>query len=623
MGRRLSWLHRPLVVRQNSNEGLKSVKQPATGLFHTFQLSSVGPLALGIAGAAVFFSWALATPASPPDSGNAGSAGVQSSPLQLSNPFLAAGVSPQFPSGGQIGADGNGFDAGDACSGASVDRSLTALDGIAPYTFTTTTAGSFNLSLNSAGRLTGVMNAAAGPLSYFTASVKDSTGAVRTGSYFLNAPNCSTFHFAQGSVSQARVGEDFITKIDVIDPPGPVAFAIVPGSVSLNGVPQSSLSAAGFQLFPDGVLAGRPLASGSVTFTASAVSNGAHALNRSGASPDASFTLNVMPQTQVQSVMATGHLAIHGGQPGRDWLDLSTYLNTGGLPARAFAGAPLTLRLGAQVFTATFGARARNPDITANVNNAMGLLHVRMRNQDFSKLLQGPIPDNSTQDIVVQLSLGATVQGVEILECQSRNRAGRFQLTYDLARNRPLGGLFQIVSLQGVNFFGQLAFLVKFIITPVGGEMVQASQSAVSIGPGFTQTFPLSRGQSFNSAGPIQFFAAPPRTHVGTVLTNALNPSSVGISPTATGQPQPFLMRVDLSGAGAPLSGVCSDIIGPNFSFPVFIPVIIIDGGGDGGGDFIDGGGGGGGGDCGCGDGGDGGGFKYVQPKGNGHQKRR
>ena len=32
-----------LVVRPNSNEGLKDVKQPATGLFHTFQLSSAGP----------------------------------------------------------------------------------------------------------------------------------------------------------------------------------------------------------------------------------------------------------------------------------------------------------------------------------------------------------------------------------------------------------------------------------------------------------------------------------------------------------------------------------------------------------------------------------------------------
>ena len=33
-----------LVVRPNSIEGLKCVKQPGTGLFHTFQLSSVGPL---------------------------------------------------------------------------------------------------------------------------------------------------------------------------------------------------------------------------------------------------------------------------------------------------------------------------------------------------------------------------------------------------------------------------------------------------------------------------------------------------------------------------------------------------------------------------------------------------
>ena len=587
MGRRFSWLHRPL--------------------------------ALGVAGAAALFSWALATPASPPGSGNVGGGGVQTSPLQLSNPFLAAGVTPQFPSGGLIGADGNGFDAGDACPGANVDRCLTALDGIAPYTFTTTTAGSFNLSLNSAGRLTGVMNPAAGPLSYFTASVKDSSGTVRTGSYFLNSQNCSTFHFAQDSLSQARVGEDFITKIDVVGPPGPVAFAIVPGSVSLNGVAQSSLSFAGFQLFPDGVLAGRPLVSGSIIFTVSAVSNGLHALNRFGASPDASFTLNVMPQTQVQSVMATGHLTIHGGQPGRDWLDLSTYLNAGGFTGRALAGAPLTLRLGSQVFTATLGASARNSNVSANFNSALGLLHVHMRNQDFSKLLQGVAPDNSTQEIVVQLTIGAMVQGVEILECQSRNRSGRFQLMYDLARNRPLGGLFQIVSLQGVNFFGQLAFLVKFIIAPVGGDMVQASQAMVSIGPGFTQTFPLSRGQRFNSAGQIQFFAAPPRTHVGTVLTNALNPSSVGISPTATGLPQPFLMRIDLSGAGAPLSGVSSDIIGPNFSFPIFVPVIIIDGGGDGG----DGGVVSGGGDCGCGDGGDGGGFKYVQPKDKTRQKRR
>lgn len=575
------------------------------------------PLALGTAGAVAFFSWALATPAVPPGSGNAGSAGVQTSPLQLSNPFLAAGVSPLFPSGGQIGADGNGFDAGDACPGANVDRCLTALDGIAPYTFSTTTAGSFNLSLNSAGRLTGVMNPAAGPLSYFTASVKDSAGTVRTGSYFLNTQKCSTFHFAQDCLSKARVGEDFINRIDVVDPPGPVAFEIVPGSISLNGAPQASLSTAGFQLFPDGVLAGRPLVSGSVTFTVSAVSTGLHALNRSGTSPDASFTLNVLPQTQVQSVMATGHLVIHGGHPGHDGLDLSTYLNTGGIAARALVGAPLTLRLGSQVFTATIGASTRKSNFSATFKDSLGLLHVRMRNQDFSKLLL--IADNSTQDIVVQLTIGAILQSVEILECQSRDRSGRFQLTYDLGRNKSLGGLFQLVSLQGENFFGQLAFLVKFIFTPVGGGTVQASQSTLSIGPGFTQTFPLSRSQTFGSAGPIQFFAAPPRTHVGTVLTNALNPASVGISTTATGLPQPFLMRVDLSGAGVPLSGVSSDIIGPNFSFPIFIPVIIIDGGGDGG----DGGVISGGGDCGCdGGGGDGSGFKYVQPKGSISQKR-
>ena len=55
----MSDAHNRRVVRPNSNEGLKVVKQPVAGLFYAFQLSSVGPRAL--AGCSLVLSCILAT----------------------------------------------------------------------------------------------------------------------------------------------------------------------------------------------------------------------------------------------------------------------------------------------------------------------------------------------------------------------------------------------------------------------------------------------------------------------------------------------------------------------------------------------------------------------------------
>jgi hypothetical protein len=529
----------------------------------------LSPLLLGLMCAGLSFTWSLATTTT----------GTSPSPvvsgLEISNPFLGAGISPDFPNGGHIGSDLNAFALGDGCSGQAVNRQLSALNGFPPYMWTSTTASALGLALDISGRLTGQLGSAVASTLSFSAMVVDSSGMQRTGTFFFTQQKCNVFHFASDVLPLAAVGQDFITTLDVVDAPAPaVTYAVVPGSITLNGAAIPDLETAGFHLFSDGTFAGRPLNSGTLSFTASATSNGVRAARRDGSAPDQPLTLSISPENTLQSIMATRKLTVTAGNTGKDSLTLKALLVTGGFSAKAFNGKPFTLRIGTQIFTTTFGSNA-DKNFKTSFNNAQGLLQVQIRNQDFSKLL-GAVPSGSRVRTVVQISLGNIFQSVEVLQLETRTQGNRFQLLYDLTRDTSLGGLFQITRLLGVNFEGSLVFQVNFVISPVGGAKLSADTATISIGPVFSQTIQLKNNHLSHPVGGMNVFNINAKRHTGVLLTLPLTPAAVGIFPNATGKAQAFLMRLDLNGASGPFAGTAAEVIGPNFSFPIFIPVIIV-----------------------------------------------
>jgi hypothetical protein len=524
---------------------------------------------LGLIGACACFSWSLATTTTP---------GVSPSPIQshvrFSNPFLLPGESPQFPAGGNGAADPNGFTLGDACPGGTIDRQLSALDGIPPYFFSSATAGSVGLNLDVSGHLTGLLTST-GPVADFSATVMDASGASRVGIFELKSQNCGLFHFASDRLASGRVGQDYIAKLDVVGAASAaVQYAVAPGSITLNGAAIPDLESAGFALFTDGTLAGRPLTAGTLAFTATATNNGSRALNHAGTANDQPLMIELLPQSTVTSIMSTRHVSVTGGDPGKDSLQFKALIVTGGFSAKSFTGKPFTLRFGTQIFTTQFGSKA-DPNFRVSFNNSQGLLQVQLRKQDFSKLLAAA-PTGATVRSIVEISLGTVFTSVEVLQLESRSRGGHVQLRFDSAKNTSLGGLFQLSSLQGVNVLGNLFFQANFIISPVGGATISADQATISIGPQFSQTIQLRNNRLPRGIGGINIFALNAKRHTGVLITFAQSPTSVGVSPTATGKTQAFLLRLDLNGASGAFSGVAAEVISPTFNFPIFVPVIIV-----------------------------------------------
>jgi hypothetical protein len=508
-------------------------------------------LSLGAIGATLACSWALCTMAVPSGSRAVAVTRAVGSGLHISNPFI--GANAQFPSGGNTSSDPKGFDLGDAVIGSQLSRYISALDGVTPYTFSSTTAGSLGLTVSTVGHVTGTFMLTGTNQPNFNATVLDAAGVTRTGIFFLN-PTTATFHFAVDALPQASVGQDYNTNIEVIGgAPANTTFSIVAGSVKLNGAAVPDLETTGLRLFNDGTLCGRPLVAGSISFTAQAIRSGAHALNRAQTAADQPFTIQVLGINSIQSVLATQSATMNVGNGFRDRFQLKAFINTNGQDNTAFANKTLTVRIGNATFSTTLdsGGRARQGTVVASLKALSGALTVQIRNSDLSKVFD-TFPSASTQTAVLQISLGETYLGTEAIRFQNRSRRGRAQLRYTLGRDIQLGGLFQIISVKAADFgTSSTAFKIAFLVSHVRGNTTlnfgTPQQATINIGQGFSQSVPLFRGRSRTVPPGIRSVSIDTKRKLGTITTLALPSSQTGVLPGSQGKRQTLLLGVNMS----------------------------------------------------------------------------
>src|SRR5579862_38284 len=556
---------------------------------------------LGICFSLLGFSWAIATPNSNPASSDSPrpSPRTVGSGLRFSNPFLLAGQDPTFPSGGNTATDPGGYDLGDVFFGSQFTRYVTALGGVRPYSFTMAgQPGISGVTLDPSGRLSGALQS--NSPQNFNGIVTDAAGVSRLGYFrlFGQTPIPGEFRFEMDRLPLARVGADYITNLEATNQDAATVFSVVPGSVVLNGSPLANLEANGLTLAQDGNLAGRPLNSGTLTFVARAMKGGVIAFNRAGTAPDQSFAINIAVQTAVQSVMATQISTLTGNFAGKQvpTFQLSAFINMLPQPAGSLNGRHFVFRLGGQTFSASLNGagigRTSNGRVSVSTLSGSTFLQLHLRDSALLKIVSSSVADGSHQTLVAEIELGSTFLGTEPIEFSVRNRNGRFKLSYNILKDRQIGGLFQIANATAQDsFFGQgTQFHIGFLISNVKGQSTSdfgIPQSAtVRIGPGFVQSLPLKgghnnfNGQVFGSANAHINLAS----KFGTVNTAFLPQSETNIAPVSisNNSPQTLLFGLDLQTTTQLFSGDTSELLFPLIVVFVFDPFF------DNGDDFFD-----------------------------------
>lgn len=501
--------------------------------------------------------------------------------LRISNPTLLAGQDPLYPTGGLAGSAVGfmqGFDLGDACYGSAIVRYITAVGGVEPWLFKPVAVGSTTLNVDPMGRVSGTLPPVAGTsIQHITASVSDRTGASQTGTFSLfGFPSSTTpFRFAHDRLSTARVGQDYTTNIQVLNgDPARIVFSVVPGSVTLNGIPQSNLSNVGFQLYEDGNLAGRPLMSGTMTFIARATVDGKNALNRQATSPDQPLTLSIEKQNSIQSILATtaSGIAINPSRSGTDGFNLTALFNSDGLSSTDLAGLSVTLRIGTKTFVSQNldqNGNSRFGNMQVRTRAPLGSLSITLRHQNFGNLFETgtTLADGSVRNVPIEIQIGNQYLGTETLEYSVSNRRGKIVMRYKLNTNRQVGGLCQVLSVKGANLSdGTVAFRTKVLVAPLasqGSSLTNADSAVVNIGPKFTDALVLSNGRGIFASPGVAAFSI--RGKTVTIVTYGLSPSETGISPSnrTSGSTQDFNIGLHINAGSVQYFGEATRRIFP------------------------------------------------------------
>jgi len=542
-------------------------------------------LALGMICATLGFSYSLATvPSASTPGGDAIDRELRAGAregrlLRFSDPFILAGSDANFPAGGDVAADPDGFELGDVANTVSFERGISTLGGVRPTKIT-----SVNLANSAGGGIfldeNGILfgKASLAGSFAFNATVKDARGSERTGYFRMNSltPAAGDFRFAMNRVANAQVGQDYVTKVEAISPEGGFPFySVVPGSVILNGVARTDLEFNGFTLFDDGTLAGRPIIAGTMTFTARATKAGIKARNRAGTAEDQTFTMTIEAESAMQSQIATTQMTLKGdySNPTRGQISYKAQLQTGDRALGDFSGSLFIFRIAGTTFSTTLDSfgQQRFGDVRVKLSATKGEIQVTVRNVDTAILFpQGTIASRGGKTVTVQIDLGSKFRYVEALETSATSNRNRFQLSYRLGKQTVLGGLYQITRIQAAEFFEGTAYRVYFIQSGIlSNPASQTGDGSVKVflGGTFSQTVPLFRGKAKIPPDGVRSVLIANKTRRGKLETYPLTQTETGIPKpsNSNGAAQTFYMGLDINTPTIFLSGDSVQTIFPFF----------------------------------------------------------
>jgi hypothetical protein len=434
------------------------------------------------------------------------------------------------------------------------------------------------LTLESTGRVFGPVAANPPTPIKFTAKLSDPSGASRLGVFRLKTLACppGTLRFAMDRLSDARVGLDYVTNVEVLGGDATsTVFSVVTGSVVLNGTAQPNLETVGLRLFPDGTIAGRPLAAGTLAFTARATRNGALARNRTGTATDQPLTIKIEAIQSIQSILAikSCNLRANTLRPGRDILTMTAFFNSDGLVSSDFARVNFVIRVGNKTFTTMLDGQgqSRLGALRVAIDAPTGILRVSVRGQDFSNLFDvSTLVDRSVKIVPIVVQIGDLFLGAATEEFSVGNRRGRIAMRYMLGRQRQVSGLFQLLSVKGRDdgSFGtafKAIMLLSQVATVQGARFGDATDAVVNIGPKFTESLKLFHGRGLFFPPGVAAINVRGDRKVASIFTFDLTTDQTGIqnAASANGQIQTFLLGLKVTTSTLTFNGEASRRIFP------------------------------------------------------------
>ncbi len=475
------------------------------------------------------FSYALATsdPVGTGDGGALGRAVGSGIPLAFANPIVADGSLDR--------------DLGDVAGTGAFARSVRAIGGIPPYTFTVSSVAAFSrksFQLIPDGLLTTQGNPV--PLDLpspfrFAVTVMDSLGStphVSTENFRLTFVKTKQFRFANDALPDAVQFSQYYCTVATINGIGAITF-------SADG-----LSGTGLTLASDGTLFGTPTVSGAITFTATATDVGASlAAARDGTGSSQVFTLNVQANKTLTGTISATSLTVNAGNGnGTDTVAYKGVVNLGETSIANLRGQTLSMRIGPYTApTATFDAKGNAvtpkgvvPALKASVKKG-GLLTLAVSND----LIGLANEYNATVDHPVEIRIGDAALGCETLRFAVKGSpSGAVTLTYKGTGPEDLGGTGQILSVQGADDRGGTgdAWKVSFLARiPASLSSASISSVTVEIGTNFSESVTLKNskgnlsGKGGKTAPAVSSFSLDTKGK-GSYTTGVLPSATTGIS---------------------------------------------------------------------------------------------
>jgi len=416
-------------------------------------------------------------------------------------------------------------------------------------------------------------------------------GNFRTEFFRLTLVNTSTFRFAIDSMPDAVQLQDYFMPLAVINPVTlPIKFTA--SNIKLNGATLTTLEDVGLSLSDkDGVIYGKPLQSGTLTFSINCV-NGTNVIakSRDGSKDGQDFTLNIDANTIVTTTLFTTGLQIKGDTSKRvGTVHFTGYPHLNSTNFALLVGQDLQLRVGryvapnpnlpAQVLsgfgttiktTTTPVAKTKNNAIFKGKMSSKGLVTMSVTNESFGDTFE-PLTDGKDVTLAVYMRIGGVTSGSESLVFSVKKRGTKFSLSYKSGSSTSLAGGFLITSVRAKDLQGGTAdaYKVGFIAVPVAvgsakGTFAGATKAQVCMGALYEDNFAVTE-----KGGKISFSGAPapdkisklsmdPKSGKGSMQTGFLDHNKTGVPGAVTvqeGATANFTLHIGLSGSGPVYAG--------------------------------------------------------------------
>ncbi len=505
--------------------------------------SALNAALMGFVAAAIGFSYALATGSTPNDDIAVGDRAAGSNPRQplaFTNPFVS-GSSDR--------------DLGDAALGSTITRYVRARGGFPPHRFTSDrttlgpdgqplfigsmTLGEAEIALPASAK-SGSSTAAVFLNGLVKGQIGDKTGTITDGTPLRfdvtvadsrgTNPNKvdevfritlvsanSPFKFAQTSLSSGVEFRRYYDKVEVISGHAPYTFTASNITLTKNGVATPIAKFEDFGLFLNaktGVLTGRPLDDGTVSFLADCTdSSGSHALSRDLSGVGQVITFNVAPNARMGSELFTTKMSIKGDttNPGKDSIKYMGILDLEGQQLSDLNGLGVTLTIGNYTSpTVTLDQSGKGSSSGGSapgmhvVLTPSGIINLSILMESFGQaqsIIKNSELANTFKIEAVTLTIGDTTmvakplyQNPELLRFMVKATGSKFDLEYKFGPGN-LGGGFLITSVAGKDDKPSLvgdSWLVKFISLPPNAKKLSqlgtVAGATVGIGTDFTNS---------------------------------------------------------------------------------------------------------------------------------------